>query len=55
MFAFCVANTNDEHMKYRLKKSLGVKFKDGVCVKLSLKLWLESLGNFLILLKLVWF
>ena len=40
--AFCVENVGDEHMKHRLKKSLGIKFKDGICAELCLKLWCES-------------
>ena len=37
-FAFPVVTVNDEHAKSRFKRKLSVKFKEGICVKLSLKL-----------------
>ena len=33
-FAFPVVTVNDKHSKSRFKKSLGVKFKEGICAKL---------------------
>ena len=42
-FIFCVVAVNDEHTKPRFKsKALGVKFKDGICAEICLKLWFES-------------
>ena len=38
--AFCILTVNDEHNKTNLglKQSVQVKFKDGICAKLCLKL-----------------
>ena len=41
MFACFVVTVNDEHTKFKLKLKLRVKFKDGTCVELCLKLWFE--------------
>ena len=37
-------------LNLRSKESAGVKFKDGICVELCLKLWYESDWYFVILL-----
>ena len=42
--SFSVVTVNDEHTKPTIgsKESAGVKLKEGICVKLRLKLWFES-------------
>ena len=44
VFAFCVVNVNDWYNIRNLgsKESSGVKFKNGICAELCLKLWFES-------------
>ena len=37
-FTFFVATVNNKHTKLGSKESVGVKYKDGICAKLSLKL-----------------
>ena len=51
----CVVTLNDEHMKPRFQKSLGVKFKDGKSAKLCLKFWFESEGYFCNITESGWF
>ena len=41
-FIFSVVTVNDEHENLDWKESLGVKFKDDICVEVCLKLWFES-------------
>ena len=41
-FAFSVVTVNDEHTKPRLKKILGVNFKEGIFTQFCLKPWFES-------------
>ena len=56
MFTFSVLTVNDEHTKPRFKgESVGVKFKEGICVKLSLKLWFESDWYFCNITESEWF
>ena len=40
-FAFCVLTVNDEHTKPRFKRKPWVKYQDGMCAKLCLKLWFK--------------
>ena len=43
MFVFCIVNVDHGHTKAkRSKESLRVRFKDGMCAELCLKLWFES-------------
>ena len=42
VFAFRILTVKDEHPKPRFKRKRSVKYKDGLCVKLCLKLWFES-------------
>ena len=41
-FAFSFVTVNDEHTKLGLKESVGVKFKEGICAELCLKLCFKS-------------
>ena len=43
-FPFSVVTVNDEHTKPKIdsKDSVGVKFKEGICAELCLKLCFES-------------
>ena len=47
-FVFSVVTVNDEQTKPMtdLKESVGVKFKEGICAELCLKLWFKSDWHF---------
>ena len=56
-FAFSAVTVNYGHTKHTIgsKESVGVKFKEGICAELCLKLWFESDWYFCNITKSGWF
>ena len=54
-FAFCVVTINNNHANLGSRGSIGVKYKDDICGKLSLQLWFESDWYFCNITESGWF